>query len=242
MFGLTSKTAWVFLTILGIFIGIVAFGNAVGPRTADLAQVPSAPSITRTADNGAIGDLIPAQPPAPIPETAAASGSTDTANLTQSIASLIGQSIVEKNPEGPKNDAFTVEGTERMVDRMLAASPTALDLSRFAPTPDEVAFFTDASARESAYRSAASAALSLESPALADPNASIAKTMNALAERYGAAANRLRSVAVPPNLAEEHRALIVSLLTRKRMFEAVADYDKDPVYALLVLDTLEKTR
>ncbi len=243
MFGLTSKTAWVFLTILGIFVGIVAFGNIVGPRTTSLAQAPSEPIVPKTSDNSVIGDVI-AQPPPSDPSvspesTAMKTPDAEPGNLTKSLASMIGKSIVEKNPEGPKNDTFTVEGTESMVDRMLTASSTTLDLTRFSPAPSEISFTTDASATEGAYRSAVAAIRANQAIPIATASMSVEDAMNALAHDYEAAANKLRAVSAPPTLAGEHRSLIISLLTKKRMLEAAAHYNADPAYAILVLNALE---
>lgn len=246
MSGLKAKAGLLFFVSAGIFIGLVVFGNTAASRIRRPAPEENAVSANQTANSleNAIGTeaaLPDAAETGSVPtQTAEASGST---NLTRSLASLIGKNIVNKNPEGPAGDSLTVMGADALADSAITESLTRFNPAYFSPEISVSEMTVDNAQTTAEYRAAAEKIISdtesLPMPAAGTP---VAEKMKTLAKRYGDEAAALRALPVPQALATEHLKAIRIAEGRRRILEAVADYENDPIYAMLALklwDTLQ---
>lgn len=235
MLRFASTRAVIFLASSLVFGALVVFGNSITPRIAPRPPEKTiALEVPRAIDP--IGDPImatatPVDISAPRP------------NLTDTIASMIGRSIALKNPEGRKDGVLTVEETEEIANEALTASLDTSILSRLTPADDEITVLVDPSANELSYRAAADDALGEAAAAFTpDPNLPIARQMTAFSEFYGTMARKLAAIPVPARLQNLHRDAIRSATIKQRAFAAVAEYDTDPVYALLAIKTIKETK
>ncbi len=244
MSGLKAKAGLLFFVCVGIFTGLVAFGNFIAPAETGTPAEKQDFSNTATATDSlqnVIGQEAPLPSETPA-ETAAMQAETG-ANLTQSLASLIGKNIVDRNPEGPAGENLTVMGADGMADAALAESMKRFNPAHFSPEISQGEIVIDEAQTAAAYRAAAAKiaadAESAYMPAAGDP---VAVKMAAYAKRYGTEATGLRDLPAPPSLITEHLRAIRIATGRERILEAVADYDNDPIYAMLALklwDTLK---
>lgn len=164
-------------------------------------------------------------------------------NLTQSLASLIGKSIIDKNPEGPAGDNLTVMGADGMADAAVEESMRHFNPAYFSPDVLRSELTIDDTQTAAVYRAAVAKIIteaeSLPLPAAGTP---VAEKMKTLSKRYKDEATALRALAVPSALITEHMQVIRIAEGRGRILEAVADYENDPIYAMLALklwDTLK---
>ena len=235
MLGFASKRVLIFLASPLLFIALVVFGNSITPRTA-----PRPPEKITVSEAPRAINLI-GDPVAPI--TAPDAAATARPNLTNTIASMIGKSIALKNPEGPKEGTLTVEETEEIANEALTASLDTSIISRLTPPDSEIPLLIDDAADELSYRAAADRAIGETAGSFVPDAASpIAAQMAAFSATYGAMAKELAAIPVPARLADLHRGLIRSATIKQRAFAAVADYDADPVYALLAIKTIKETK
>ena len=236
-----------FFVSAGIFVGLVVFGNTIARKKIDPA--PKKQDFSNTADitdslKNPIGEEAPL-PAEDTPITTPAKASTPDAstNLTQNLASLIGKSIVDKNPEGPAGDNLNVVGADSMADQAVEESMSHFNPSFFSPEIPQSEITIDNSQTSTTYHAAAAKIImdseSLPPPPAGDP---VATKMKTLAKRYEDEYSALRSLPVPQSLATEHIKALRIALGRERILEAVADYENDPIYAMLALklwDTLK---
>ncbi len=249
MSGLKAKAGLLFFVCIGIFTGLVAFGNFIAPKK--INALPEKQDFSGTAQitdslQNAIGDPTPLSElrGASEPANGTAPSTSDTGNnLTQNLASLIGKSIVDKNPEGPAGDNLTVMGADGMADAAVEESMKHFNPAYFSPDVLRGELAVDDTQTAAAYRAAAAKIIadneSLPPPVAGTP---VAEKMKTLAKRYGDEADALRALAVPPALVAEHMNAIRIAEGRRRILEAVADYENDPIYAMLALklwDTLK---
>lgn len=243
--GLKAKAGLLFFVSAGIFIALVAFGNFIAPKK--IAAVPDKNAASQTAQTidalqetigssaNAFGNSSPAETATPAPDAPATTPS-DTSNLTQTLAALIGKSIVDKNPEGPAGESLSVTGADAMVDEALAESLKRFNPAYFSPAlaPSEIT--VDKSQDPAIYRVAVAQIMqdaeSQPMPPASDP---VASQMKALAARYANEAGELYALAVPPTLINDHIKLLRTALGKQRILETVADYEADPIYAMLAL-------
>ncbi len=244
MFGLTSKTAWVFLIVLGFFAAIVAFGNAVGPPKTAVMYTPPETSREKISDDLAIGKPIPEPSSATSSEGSVFAAATSLdGNLTKNLATIIGKGILDRNPDGPKDGMITVGGIDTITDQLLAELSHNPNPSRFIPPANTIAIIIDNSAKESEYLLATSRVLTEAANGPSpDPTAPIAEQMAYIANEYRKFADTLMTIPTPPTHAAEHREKISLILGKEKMFEAAANYDKDPLYALIALENINQMK
>ena len=241
MFGLTKKTAWGFLIVLGIFVAIVAFGNIIVPGKLARAVPDDENSMTARLDDSLIGkplapegDLMPESAPAlPLDDRAQ---SDERGNLTTSLASFIGKSIVERNPQGPRAETLTVEDTERIANQLAHASAGKFYRAFFSPAIDADKIIISETTTAEAYQKAIERVMD-EAAAIPLPHADapLTERMIAIARRYARIAEQFPAIPVPPSYATKHQETIQIALKRQRILETVAQYAADPVYALMGL-------
>ncbi len=244
MLGLKAKAGLLFFVSAGIFTGVVVFGNTVArDKIHSAAEKEDSIEAVRKPDSlqNAIGEPVPITEEAPteIPVAQAPQASAGV-NLTTSLASLIGKNIVDKNPEGPTGDNLTVMGADGMAEAAVAESMKSFNTAYFFPEITQAELTVDDAQTAAVYRAAAASITSkTESeppPPASDP---VASQMKVFAKRYEAEAISLRALAVPPVLLTEHTQAVRRALGKQRIFEAVADYENDPIYAMLALKLLE---
>ena len=244
MFGLSIKTAWGFFAILVCFAGLVAFGNSVAPETTVIPAGDASPGTASAISNAAIGAPIENAPeaPAPMPQIAGTTGAApDDGNLTKRLASIIGKSIVERNPKGPQDGTFVLQDSQKMASEAADSAISGFDAATFLPAVGPGDIITDETTTESAYRAQIAQAINAWKTGFAgpDPETALPERLTAFARHYGDLADALRKIPVPPLLAGEHEDVIRSVLGRKKMLEVAAGYDADPVYALIALKALK---
>ena len=249
MSGLKAKASLLFFVSAGIFVGLVVFGNTVARNTIPVGPEKQTGSEIGRIDNSLQNAIGPTSPlgllgtgePENI-ETALASTNT-SANLTRNLASLIGKSIVDKNPEGPTGDNLTVLGADGMANIALAESMKSFNPAYFSPEILQSELLIDNAQSAAAYRTEAERIITeMETQTPPSINAPIASQMAEFAKRYKAQVAALRALAVPPALVPEHMKALRIALGKERIFEAIADYENDPIYAMLALklwDTLK---
>ncbi len=243
MLGLKAKAGLLFFVSAGIFTGVVVFGNTIAREkihsTAEKQPLAEAAQRTEPAQN-LIGPTSPLEVDEPENINIPTASANASVNLTQNLASLIGKSIVDKNPEGPVGDNLTVMGADGMADAAINESLKQFNPAYFSPEIPQSELRIDDAQTASAYRAEASRIISMSDslppPPISDP---VASQMKALAKRYGAEASALYALAVPRALVTEHMTAIQRAVGKERIFEAVADYENDPIYAMLALKLLE---
>lgn len=235
-----------FFVSAGIFAGIVVFGNTVArDKINSVKEKSGSAEATRKSNpvEDLIGETVSIIEEASVETAPAATPQkTTNGNLTESVASLIGKSIVDKNPEGPVGDNLTLMGADGMADAAVAESLKHFNPAYFAPEIPRSDITVDDAQTASTYRAAA-AKIAMEAESYAPPaNASIKEQMTAYAKNYAVAASALYALPVPSALATEHMQTIRIAVGKQRVLEAAADYENDPIYAMLALklwDTLK---
>lgn len=244
MLGLKTKAGLLFFVSTGIFTGVVVFGNTVARnKIHSTAEKESSTEVAHEPDSlqNAIGEPMPIieEKPSSAAAIEAPQANTST-NLTANLASLIGKNIVDRNPEGPLEDNLAVMGVDGMADAAIAESMKSFNTAYFFPEITPVELTIDESQSAGAYRVAAASILNKNEseppPPLSDP---VASQMKTFAKRYEAEVTALRALAVPPALLTEHMQIIRRALGKQRIFQVVADYENDPIYAMLALKLLE---
>ena len=240
MLGLKAKAGLLFFVSAGIFTGVVVFGNTVArDKIHSTAEKEGSIEAARKPDSlqNAIGDPVPITAEAPAETTAVATPQASAStNLTANLASLIGKNIVDKNPEGPVGDNLTVMGADGMADAAIAESMKSFNTAYFFPEVTRTELTVDDAQTAVAYRAAAASITGkteLEPPPPVDDP--VASQMKTFAKRYEAEVASLRTLPVPSALLTEHMQAIRHALGKQRIFEAVADYENDPIYAMLAL-------
>ncbi len=246
MLGLKAKAGLLFFVSAGIFTGVVVFGNTVArDKIHSTAEKEGSIEAARKPDplQNAIGEPVPTTAEAPVETTAIATPQANVSastNLTANLASLIGKNIVDKNPEGPVGDNLTVMGADGMAEAAVTESMKSFNTAYFFPEITQAELTVDDAQSTTAYRAAAASITgkteSEPPPPIDDP---VASQMKIFAKRYEAEATSLRALAVPPALITEYTQAIRRALGKQRIFEAVADYENDPIYAMLALKLLE---
>lgn len=249
MLGLKAKAGLLFFVSAGIFIALVVFGNVIAPKKISL--IPDKKDLSRTADESdslqnAIGEETPLSPTSPselLGASVASIPSASGSNLTKNLAYFIGKSIVDKNPEGPTGDNLNVTGADGMADTAIAESLKNFNPAYFSPEIKQSELIIDKAQDPATYRAAVTQILKdTESLPLPSTNDPIASQMKTLAKRYENETAELRALSVPPALVTEQIKTIRIALGKQRILEAVADYENDPIYAMLALklwDTLK---
>ena len=240
--GLKAKAGLLFFVCAGVFVGLVVFGNTVArDKIHSTAEKEDSIEAARKPDSlqNAIGDPVPITAEAPAETTAIATPQANTSgstNLTANLASLIGKNIVDKNPEGPVGDNLTVMGADGMAEAAIAESMKSFNTAYFFPEITEAELTVDNAQSTTAYRAAAASITgkteSEPPPPVDDP---VASQMKIFAKRYEAEVASLRALAVPPALIAEHTQAIRRAVGKQRIFEVVADYENEPIYAMLAL-------
>jgi hypothetical protein len=242
--GLKAKAGLLFFVCAGIFVGLVVFGNTVArneihtdsEKKADLNVLPTTNSL-----QNAIGEPVPiateTQPE--IMPIGTLTANSDT-NLTRNLAALIGKNIVDKNPEGPLGDNLTVMGADGMADAAITESMKNFNPAYFSPEILQSELVIDSAQSAATYRTEAEKIImeteTQTPPPTSDP---VASQMAEFAKRYKAQVTALRALPVPSSLVTEHMKAIRIALGKQRIFEAVADYENDPIYAMLALKLLD---
>lgn len=247
MLGLKAKAGLLFFVSAGIFIALVTFGNLIAPKK--IAHTQEKNDVSQSAQmadalQNTIGDSAESATPASsqrergesAPEVPLTPTNDTNNNLTQTLATLIGKSIVDKNPEGPTNESLSVTGADAMADTALAESLKRFNPAYFSPEIAQSEITISTTQDPATYRAATAQILqdteSQPLPPVSDP---VASQMKALAARYAAEAGELRALAVPPALVEDHIKSLRVALGKQRILETVADYENDPIYAMLAL-------
>lgn len=240
-----------FFVSAGIFTGVVVFGNTVArDKIHSTKEKEGFIEDARKPDSlqNAIGDPVPIIEeitPTSLSElrgTGAIQAPEASAgvNLTTNLASLIGKKIVDKNPEGPVGENLAVMGVDGMVDAGIAESMRSFNTAHFFPEITQAEIIVDDTRTSEAYRAAAASITSkTESEPPPPISDSVASQMRLLAKRYEVEVSALRALAVPQTLVREHMKLMSRALGKQRIFEVVADYENDPIYAMLALKLLE---
>lgn len=246
MLGLKAKAGLLFFVSAGIFTGVVVFGNTIArDKINSITKKEALPEAVRKPDQ--IENLIGY--PAPIPNEISLENKTTqpaqanaAANLTESIASLIGKSIVDKNPEGPVGDNLAVMGADGMADAAVAESLKHFNPGYFTPEILRSDITVDDTQTIAAYRTAVAKIIMEAESQAPSANASVKEQMTVYAKNYAKAASALYALPVPSALIAEHTQAIRIAVGKRRILDAVADYENDPIYAMLVLklwDTLK---
>jgi hypothetical protein len=143
---------------------------------------------------------------------------------------------VDKNPEGPTSETLSVTGADAMADEALTESLKHFDPAYFSPTVSQSEITIDKSQDPATYRAAvAQITQDTEGQPLPPTTDPVASQMKALAARYATEAGELRVLAVPPALVTDHTNALRIALGKQRILETVADYENDPIYAMLAL-------
>lgn len=239
MLGFASKRVLIFLASSLVFVMLIVFGNSITPPNTPNTrpEIAYAPPHNAPPDaSDIIGNPITA-------ETIPSGVNFSRPNLTDTIASLIGKSIALKNPEGPKEGVLTVEETEEIANEALTASLDTSIISRLTPSDSEIPVIIDGATDELSYRARVDLAIGETAGVFVpDTTLPIRAQMTALSETYGAMARKLAIIPAPARLADLHRGMIRSATVKQRAFAAVAEYDTDPVYALLAIKTIKETK
>ncbi len=237
MFGLSTKTAWGFFVILGIFTALVIFGNTISSKKITKILPTPPEQVMANISDGVIGEPLPA----PREETINGNGepentNRDDGNLTKHLASIIGKSIVDRNPKGPQDGSFVVQDTEKITADAVGETIKNFDASRFMPTILPTDIIIDATMSEATYRAAIKKIITdKEVNFIPNPDATPTERLTAIARHYGELADALKKIPVPPTLATEHEQILRLALAKKTMIETAANYDTDPIYALVAL-------
>ncbi len=250
MFGLSTKSAWGFFAILGIFTGLVAFGNSITPT-----QHPETAGAIETKTPADDGNLSANLIGAPSPMTQETTPDTDgnpaekatndasDDNLTKKLASVIGKGIVDRNPKGPQDGNFVVQSTENAATDAVEAAIKNFDARRFVPDVLPSDIVIDTTVSEAAYRATITKTLKdIEGGFVSSQADPLTDRLIAIATYYGTIAEALKKIAVPPSIVIEHTTALRLALGKKVMTEAVAQYETDPVYAMVALKTLGTIR
>jgi len=212
---------------IALVFAIVIFGNLVAPpRTFTLAAAPD--SLAHTTPS-----LSPL-----VAESNQFTQSTNAPdhNLTKNLASFVGKTILDLNPEGPREESLTVHDIQAIAAKALDESKKNFDASYFSPTipADEVT--VNATQTPELYRAAAQEIITdIETTFQPDTAISLAEQFSALAARYRTAVLHLKALPAPPDLVSEAQKNIASALRKQRILETAASYDQDPIHAFLAL-------
>ena len=242
--GLKAKAGLLFFVCAGVFVGLVVFGNTVARNEMNTDSEKKADSTAPQAIDSlqnAIGESVPitteAQPE--ITPIGTLTANSDT-NLTRNLAALIGKNIVDKNPEGPAGDNLTVMGADGMADIAVTESLKNFNPAYFSPEILQSELIIDSTQTAAAYRAEAERIIAETEMQTPPPIGDlIASQMAEFARRYKTQGAALRALPVPSALTTEHMKAIRIALGKQRIFEAVADYENDPIYAMLALKLLD---
>jgi len=238
--GLKTKAGLLFFISVGIFACIVVFGNTIASKK--IRSVPEADPYERIGKSedipqNPIGVTVPLNTENEVSNSEKIPTITSemSANITQSLASLIGKNIVDKNPEGPTGENLTVMGADGMADMATKELLKQFNPAYFLPEISTDEIIIDNTENSATYRTLAEAIIAKAESTLPQDKTSVTEKMKFFAKNYERAVTELRALAVPQEIATEHIKTIRITEGRRRIFEAVADYENDPIYAMLAL-------
>ncbi len=136
MLGLKAKAGLLFFVSAGIFTGVVVLGNTIAREkihSTSEKQAPAEAVQRRELAQNLIGPTSPLEVDEPENINIPTASANASVNLTQNLASLIGKSIVDKNPEGPVGDNLTVMGADGMADAAINESLKQFNPAYFSP-------------------------------------------------------------------------------------------------------------
>lgn len=241
---------------LGIFIVILGIGSyelATKKESADYQNLNNELTLTPLR--------VPAvKETANMPTLAVNDASADTrheivrtssygVNTTNSIAQMISQEILAKNPNGPGPDPrLAVPKAEEVVNSILTKGIKDFDYETLKPqvADSEIKIIRSASQAALAdYVHAFFAILSKTSSAEdaigADPTNPLG-SVGTLTDVYGGYEKDFRALPVPEELISFHKKMISLMAANKKIFNIVTAYESDPMKAVLALQALGTTK
>ncbi len=231
--GLKTKTGLGFIVVLGFFIAVVIFGNTITP------PMPPVQEDQKTAAlEGSAAQTIPELTRYVNPAT-----SSEENNATKDIAALIGKQIVDLNPEGTRSNTLRVKNAEAIAQEAFEKSMKDFDPSYFTPDIRREDIIVSKTQDPSTYRAAARQIIAdITSAFYPNGDDPLKDRLQALAERHKKAATELYALVVPEALIAEHEKTIQVVIHRQKILEKAADYENDPVHAMLALNLWETTK
>lgn len=237
MMGLKTKTGLGFLIALSFFIAVVIFGNIVTPPAPRRVMTDNAlnPPIQKL-ESSAIQTL-------PEPTRYIDPQADEARNATKDIASLIGKQIVDLNPEGTRDNTLLVKNAELIAQEAFEQSMRNFDPSYFTPDIQQKDIIISKTQDPETYRAAARQIIAdIEKDIYPKPNDPLKDRLNTLAERYTRAGQELYALTAPEILAAKHQKTIQAVISKARILEKAADYENDPVHAILAIKLWDTIR
>lgn len=231
--GLKTKTGLGFIIALGFFIAIVVFGNIITPPAPPIKESQKAVALESSAAKT-------------IPETTRyinPATSNEENNATKGIASLMAKQIMDLNPQGAQGNTLRVKNAEAIAEEAFEKSMRDFDPSYFTPDIQQEDIVISKTQDPETYRAAAKQIIANITTAFY-PNADdpLKDRLQAFSERYKKAAAELYALAVPETLAPEHKKIIQIVIGKQKILEKAANYEVDPINAMLALNLWETTK
>ena len=241
MLGLKAKAGLLFFVSAGIFVGLVVFGNAIAPKK--ISPVPEKQDLSTTAQvtdllQNAIGPTSPfglfeASEPKDIDTI------NTGANLTRNLASLIGKSIVDKNPEGPQNGNISVANANKITDETIAQSINTADLSNFYPilSSSELLVGPNTNWTEDIQTVFKTHINTLKQKI---PSASFKDNAKTASLIYESSISNLKQIITPTERIAQQQQLLSLLMGEQYALQSIEQYESDPIRGIVALHMLQE--
>ncbi len=230
--GLNAKIGLGFLIVLGIFIAVVIFGNSIALPAPHIATLENQASV-----ESALLKTAPEETRYINPAT------SENANVTKDLASIVSKDIINRNPEGPQAQKLSVPDAALIAQKALEESTKNFDPSYFNLVVRREEIIINNTQDADTYRAATRQIIAdIENNFYPKSDAPLKDRLNELAKLYENAARDLRALSVPETLAPEHQKIISMVIGKERILETAADYENDPIRAMLALKLWETTK
>lgn len=239
--GLKGKIGLSVVIVSLVVLFFIVFGNLVIP------QPFSQTSLTnRVREGSSVADLQQIAEPTRYFNPTNLNSDTDQTqndNLTRQLASRIGQMIAERNPTGPQTSnnktTIAVPSIENSVEDIVAEASKKFDVSYFRPEIKigNLKTLPDGADNEEYYLDSLQIILKKYFTGLnIDFNEeNLIENLKQLIPKYNEAVDQLYRLPVPLAIVPLHQKEISLVIGQKRVFEAIANQQDDPVQALLAI-------
>lgn len=231
--GLKMKIGLGFFVVMLVFLVLVVFGNVVPIKNITPAKNTNTASLQKIAEPTRYFNDI---------ETGGSFNSAAN-NITKELASKLSKKIVEINPTGPiagqNGQSLLAPTVVESIDVGIAEAFKQFDREYFLPTIDKGSLKVISANKEALDYYIAILPTTLKHRA-SDLNFSLEdkdvqeKLLKAISI-YEEIINKLRQLPVPETLSDFHQKEISLVTGQKRVLEALADQERDPIKAVLAL-------
>ena len=245
--GLKAKLGLGFVLVISVFSFLVIFGNFIAVKS--LPEVAGPPSEANSSGGDSLQKI--AQPTRYYNDIRSPNNNVASVelnapkNLTGTVASELGQMIVQRNPDGPLNfdNKKTVKAPnlEASVASAFSSTVQNIDTSHYQPEIKKEDLKIVSNSPEAAvyYLTALRDALITNFKNLKinwNNDSEIIENIDSVLQNYDQSIKKLYLLPVPENLVKIHQKEISLVTAQKRIWESLSRHKEDPLRGIIAYE------